>query len=65
MMKQLEMKYFVLKPKGCDLAARASRNALRAYANTMRSEGEKEFAYQLIEWVEKEDIAGLDDMENW
>jgi len=51
---ELEMKYFVLKPHGTDAAARASRNALRAYSQTMRSEGERDFANSLMDWVERE-----------
>ena len=32
-MEGLKMKYFVLKPKGNDVYAEASRKALRAYAS--------------------------------
>ena len=51
---RLEMKYFTLKPGGTDLAARASRNAMRAYSQTIRAGGEVEFANEISEWVERE-----------
>lgn len=44
---KLEMKYFVLKPKGHDLFARASRAAMKAYAEAIfESAGADEEALQ-------------------
>jgi len=51
----LVMKYFVLKPKGTDIYARASRAAMLAYASMMgRKEGNQELANDLHDWVERE-----------
>lgn len=60
-MDGLVMKYFVLKPKGDDIFARASRNAMRAYAATIRTEN-REFANDLSEWVEREAKASRDQL---
>lgn len=46
----LEMKYFVLKPKGDDAYARASRYAMWAYAERIRSD-DAELADSLENWV--------------
>lgn len=54
-MSGLIMKYFVLKPKGSDAYARASRNAMRAYALAIQDEN-KELAYSLWEWVKNESV---------
>lgn len=48
-MNGLQMKYFVLKPKGDDVYAEASRAALRAYANHIAVEN-MELANDLWEW---------------
>lgn len=49
----LEMKYFVLKPSGDSLHAKASRRAMREYADTIRDE-DAEFADQLHKWCADE-----------
>lgn len=46
----LEMKYFVLKPKGTDPYAAASRDALVAYAETIK-DADPELADSLWRWV--------------
>lgn len=52
------MKYFVLKPRGKDKFAAASRRAMLAYANWIDSHAEspdeKAMAKQMIDWVEVE-----------
>ena len=58
----LELKYFVLKPRAKyskDIFAQASRSAMRIYANII-SEVDTDFAYQLIEWIEREEENALD-----
>ena len=52
-MTGLLMKYFVLKPSGNDPYARASREALSAYAASIRQEN-PELARNLSEWALKE-----------
>lgn len=47
------MKYFVLKPKGKDQYAVASRKALLAYADIISSENPT-LATDLRDWVNKE-----------
>ena len=49
----LYMKYFVLKPKGKTLHARASRRAIRQYAKLIAQENEA-FARELTEWADNE-----------
>ena len=49
----LEMKYFVVKPRGNNEFAKASRNAMRAYAASIRHH-DPVFAGDLSEWVERE-----------
>lgn len=49
----LEYKYFVLKPRGGDEYAKASRAAMLAYANAI-SDHDPELADQLGDWVNKE-----------
>ena len=46
----LEMKYFVLKPRGHDVYAEASRAAMRTYANYM-ADVDNDFSNSLWEWV--------------
>ena len=48
--QRLTMKYFVVKPEGRDIYAKASREAIRAYAAMIRNENER-FAEELDEWV--------------
>jgi hypothetical protein len=52
-MSGLQMKYFVLKPRGNCVYATASRVAMRAYAKFIFSEDE-ELSNQLNEWADKE-----------
>ena len=52
-MENLFMKYFVLKPKGKDIYAEASRKAIRAYARHITQE-EPSFAKELEEWADRE-----------
>lgn len=47
------MKYFVLKPKGHDIYAKASRKAMRAYANTIEPEN-LALAIDLRAWADDE-----------
>lgn len=51
--KGLQMKYFVLKPKGKDQYAVASRKALLTYADIICSENPL-LAKELRDWVNKE-----------
>lgn len=53
------MKYFVLKPKGDDIYAAASRKAMRVYAKHVRSEN-PELADHLAEWADSELKNSLD-----
>ena len=50
------MKYFVLKPKGDDPFAEASREAMKTYADTIEDE-DREFALDLRAWAEREQYA--------
>lgn len=52
-MTGLEMKYFVLKPKGGDAYAAASRKAMRTYATMIKQEN-PELAKELREWADSE-----------
>lgn len=52
-MNGLLMKYFVLKPKGDDLYASASRAGMRAYANIIRQEN-PQLSDELREWADRE-----------
>ena len=58
MSEQLEMKYFVLKPRGTSVFAKASRRAMMNYAAEIREE-HPEFAEQIREWVAEEAKAAL------
>jgi hypothetical protein len=53
-MSGLEMKYFVLKPKGDDPYAVASRMAMLAYADAIMDVN-RDLALDLIRWVQKEE----------
>jgi len=53
-MEGLQMKYFVLKPKGNDRYAQAARKAMRAYALHIQNEN-IDLANQMRDWVKKED----------
>lgn len=53
---QLEMKYFVLKPRSKhenDLYAKASQKAMQKYAKVIRDINE-DFANEIYEWVSRE-----------
>lgn len=52
-MDGLVMKYFVLKPGGTDAYARASRRAMRAYADAIRGENPA-LSDQLRAWADDE-----------
>jgi hypothetical protein len=52
-MSELLMKYFVLKPRGTDLFARASRAAMFRYAKEIM-EQEPIFSKQVWDWAAKE-----------
>ena len=49
----LEMKYFVLKPRGHTPYARASRLAMLAYSEAIEEEN-AELAHDLASWVTRE-----------
>ena len=52
-MEGLKMKYFVLKPAGNDIYAKASRDAMIAYAKTIKEENPK-LSGELMVWVSEE-----------
>ena len=52
-MNGLEMKYFVLKPKGKSAYARASRMAMLSYADLIRREN-RELSDDLYHWANVE-----------
>jgi len=54
-MDGLILKYFVLKPKGNDIYAVASRNAIRTYADSIKVKNEK-LAKELLEWIKRETL---------
>lgn len=58
-MTGLVMKYFVLKPAGDDVHARASRKAMRAYAGVIVNEN-PDLARELRDWAEQETIKFLE-----
>ena len=52
-MTELMLKYFVLKPKGEDVYAKASRTAMHAYARVIR-ETNPEFSAEIADWASLE-----------
>ena len=54
-MDGLLMKYFVLKPRGGDIYAKASRKAMRSYA-TMVGQENPTLAKQLRDWADDEQV---------
>jgi hypothetical protein len=52
-MSELQMKYFVLRPKGTDLHAKASRAAMRQYAKVMAEEN-AQLAVEVLAWATNE-----------
>jgi hypothetical protein len=61
--KGLQLRYFVLKPKGTDRYAKASRAAMRRYAKLIQEEN-PELAQDLREWAEREQIDPFEEREN-
>lgn len=49
----MELKYFVLKPKGLDIHAMASRAALKTYAMILQAEDPK-MALEMRNWANNE-----------
>lgn len=58
-MDGLMMKYFVLKPGGTDLHAKASRRAMRSYAALIEQENQQ-FADELRAWADAEYSKAID-----
>jgi len=56
----IEMKYFVLKPKGKDAFAAASRKAMRAYARHIEMI-DPDLSESLYVWSRSESIAVLEE----
>lgn len=54
------MKYFVLKPRGTDIYARASRRAMLVYAEMIEEENQ-DFAQDLRDWVGTENAQAVSD----
>uniref|UniRef100_A0A6H1ZHN1 Uncharacterized protein n=1 Tax=viral metagenome TaxID=1070528 RepID=A0A6H1ZHN1_9ZZZZ len=54
MVEGLKMKYFVLKPKGDDIYARASRRAMEEYAKVVFSTN-PDLARDLLGWADGEE----------
>lgn len=52
-MAGMQFKYFVLKPKGTDIYAQASRKAMRVYANMIYKHNE-ELSNDLKLWADSE-----------
>ena len=52
-MPGLIMKYFVLKPAGDDIYAKASRMAMRKYAEVIAQDN-PEFTHDIRNWVDQE-----------
>ena len=61
-MKGLEMKYFVLKPRGNDDYAKASRSAMRDYARKIY-ETDSSLSLELEEWAEMERLRAREGVE--
>lgn len=62
-MAGLQLKYFVLKPKGADAYARASRMALQTYADAIRPTNGN-LADDLSIWVRDEETKSTEAMAN-
>ena len=58
----LILKYFVLKPKGNDIYAVASRKAMQTYAKIIESVN-PEFANDLYSWIGREHIDAEEEKE--
>lgn len=63
-MSEIKLKYFVLKPRGSDAYAKASRTALRVFSTEMEQD-DPALAAQLKRWAYDEERAahreGLDE----
>jgi chaperonin cofactor prefoldin len=59
----LKMKYFVLKPHGADVYARASRAAMFVYAHEISADNTT-FAHEVWGWVERERLLAQDPQEH-
>ena len=59
----LEMKYFVLKPRGNNVHAAASRKAMRAYASHIEKE-DPELGKDLRAWAYSEGTKAIEDESN-
>lgn len=55
MSNRLKLKYFVLKPNGTDIYAKASREAMRTYANVIE-DIDPIFHDDLKEWISYEEL---------
>lgn len=55
----MKLKYFVLKPRGHDEYARASRQAMMRYAQIIQ-DVDPTFANEIVEWAQQEQAALLD-----
>jgi hypothetical protein len=62
-MQGLEMKYFVLKPKGSNAYAAASRTAMNAYARAIKYENPS-LSRELLAWAEDETAKAVTSEEN-
>jgi hypothetical protein len=49
----MELKYFVLKPRGKDVYAKSARLAMRVFAEGIKSVNSK-LANELMEWCDEE-----------
>lgn len=59
-MTGLEMRYFVLKPKGKDIYAQSSRRAMRQYAKLIRTVNPS-LANDLEAWADREYEASFEE----
>lgn len=64
MSNELHMKYFVLKPRGKDAFARASRAAMFRYSLFIREE-DPEFSRQVWDWATNEHVDAEVEGETW
>ena len=56
----LEMKYFMLKPRGHNSHGRAARRAMKTYADSIK-DVDCELSTDLYKWVEKENLIAIDE----
>ena len=55
----IQMKYFVLKPKGSNPYAAAARAAMRQYARLIK-DTDFDLHAELMEWADREQFASLE-----